>query len=35
VPDIARCRQLGLEITTPLQEAIQRSADWIRAQAAR
>jgi len=31
VPDIARCRQLGLEIGTPLHAAIQRSADWIRA----
>ncbi len=30
VPDITRCRQLGLEVTTPLQRAIQRSADWIR-----
>ena len=31
VPDISRCRQLGLEVSTPLQLAIQRSADGIRA----
>ncbi len=35
VPDISRCRQLGLEVCTPLRLAIQHSADGIRARPAR